>query len=141
MHEVLVNRIGSLSLPRKSVVRLTARPDMTLDVYRGRNTTTQQQPVWEQIDPWQVVPRQVFTPNDCLLISVAFVVLYPVGCLWVTRVRKRWGLGGVVGSSVGIVVRINNTVQKLSEYCNIGIMCTIKNQLNNIIQEASLIKK
>ena len=46
MHEVLVNRLGGLSLPRKSVVRLTDRPDMTLDVYRGRkqqynnNTTT-----------------------------------------------------------------------------------------------------
>ena len=26
-------------LPRKSVVRLTDRPDMTLDVYRGRKTT------------------------------------------------------------------------------------------------------
>ena len=32
-----------LSLPRKSVVRLTDRPDMTLDVYRGRKTTIQQQ--------------------------------------------------------------------------------------------------
>ena len=32
MHEVL---------PRKSVVRLTDRPDMTLDVYRGRKTTIQ----------------------------------------------------------------------------------------------------
>ena len=42
VHEVLVNRLGGLSLPRKSVVRLTARPDMTLDVYRGRKTTTQQ---------------------------------------------------------------------------------------------------
>ena len=42
MNEVLVNRIGSLSLPRKSVVRLTDRPYMTLDVYRGRKTTTQQ---------------------------------------------------------------------------------------------------
>ena len=31
-----------LSLPRKSVVRLTDRPDMTLDVYRGRKTTIQQ---------------------------------------------------------------------------------------------------
>ena len=41
MHEVLVNRLGGLSLPRKSVVRLTDRPDMTLDVYRGRNTTIQ----------------------------------------------------------------------------------------------------
>ena len=43
MHEVLVNRLGSLSLPRKSVVRLIDRPDMTLDVYRGRKTTVQQQ--------------------------------------------------------------------------------------------------
>ena len=34
MHEELVNSLGGLSLPRKSVVRLTDRPDMTLDVYR-----------------------------------------------------------------------------------------------------------
>ena len=40
--EVLVNRLGGLSLPRKSVVRLTDCPDMTLDVYRGRKTTMQQ---------------------------------------------------------------------------------------------------
>ena len=39
VHEVLVNRLGGLSLPRKSVVRLTDRPNMTLDVYRGRKTT------------------------------------------------------------------------------------------------------
>ena len=43
MHEVLVNRLGGLSLPRKSVVRLTDSSDMTLDVYRGRKTTMQQQ--------------------------------------------------------------------------------------------------
>ena len=43
VHEVLVNRLGGLSLPRKSVVRLTDRPDMTLDVYRGRKTTIKQQ--------------------------------------------------------------------------------------------------
>ena len=43
MHKVLVNRLGGLSLPKKSVVRLTNRPDMTLDVYRGRKTTMQQQ--------------------------------------------------------------------------------------------------
>ena len=43
VHEVLVNRLGGLSLPRKSVVRLTDRPDMTLDVHRGRKTTNQQQ--------------------------------------------------------------------------------------------------
>ena len=45
MHEVLVNRLGGLSLPRKSVVsvvRSTDCPDMTLDVYRGRKTTMQQ---------------------------------------------------------------------------------------------------
>ena len=43
MHEVLLNGLGGLSLPMKSVVRLTDRPDMTLDVYRGRKTTIQQQ--------------------------------------------------------------------------------------------------
>ena len=43
MHEVLVNSLGGLSLPRKSVVRLTDRPDMTSDVYHGRKTTIQQQ--------------------------------------------------------------------------------------------------
>ena len=39
MHEVLVNRLGGLSLPRESVGRLIDRPDMTIDVYRGRKTT------------------------------------------------------------------------------------------------------
>ena len=43
VHEVLVNRLGGLSLPRKSVVRLFDDPDMTLDVYCGRKTTVQQQ--------------------------------------------------------------------------------------------------
>ena len=41
MHDVLVNRLGGLNLPRKSVVRLTDRPDMTVDVYRGRKITMQ----------------------------------------------------------------------------------------------------
>ena len=52
MHEVLVNRLGGLSLPRKSVVRLTDRPDMTLDVYRGRKTTIQptNQPPYAKIN-------------------------------------------------------------------------------------------
>ena len=44
VHEVLVNRLGGLSLPRKSVVRLIDRPDITLDVYRGRKTTTTSSP-------------------------------------------------------------------------------------------------
>ena len=38
----LANRLGVLSLPRKSVVRLSDRPDMTLDVYRERKLTMQQ---------------------------------------------------------------------------------------------------
>ena len=43
VHEVLVNRLGGLNLSRKSVVKLTDRPDRTLYVYRGKennNTTT-----------------------------------------------------------------------------------------------------
>ena len=43
VQEVLVNRLGGLCLPKKSVVRLTDCPDMILDVYRGRKTTIQQQ--------------------------------------------------------------------------------------------------
>ena len=43
MHEVLVNRLEGLSLPRKNVVRLTDSPDMTINVYRGRETTIRQQ--------------------------------------------------------------------------------------------------
>ena len=42
MHEVLVNRLGGLSLPRKSVERLIDRPDMTIDVLPWTYTTTQQ---------------------------------------------------------------------------------------------------
>ena len=43
MHEVLVDRLGGVRLPRKSLVSLTDRPEMPLDVYRGRKTTIQQQ--------------------------------------------------------------------------------------------------
>ena len=50
VHEVLVNRLGGLSLPRKSMGRLTDRPDMTLDVYRGRKTTMQQQCNYEELN-------------------------------------------------------------------------------------------
>ena len=42
VHEVLVNHLGRLSLPRRSVVRLTDCPDMTSDVYRGHKTIKQQ---------------------------------------------------------------------------------------------------
>ena len=40
MHEVLGNHLGGLSLPRKSVVRLTDHPDVTLALYCGCNNTT-----------------------------------------------------------------------------------------------------
>ena len=43
MHEVLVKCLGGLSLPRKSVIRLTDRSEMTIVVYCGAKTTTQQQ--------------------------------------------------------------------------------------------------
>ena len=49
------NRLGGLSLPRKSTVRVPDCPDMTLDVYRGRKTTiqqyTQQQQSLTIVDP------------------------------------------------------------------------------------------
>ena len=37
-------------------------------------------------DPWQVVPRQIFTPDSRLLISTALVVVSRVSCLGVTGV-------------------------------------------------------
>ena len=40
MHKVLVNGLGGLSLPRKSVVRLIDLPVMTSAVDRGSKTTT-----------------------------------------------------------------------------------------------------
>ena len=54
MRKVLVNRLGGLSLPRKSVVRLTDRPDMTLDVYRGRRTTIQDNTIQLATGKWQL---------------------------------------------------------------------------------------
>ena len=63
MHELLVNRLGGLSLPRKSVVRLTDRPDMTLDVYRGRKTAMQQQ-------QQQLARLQSFSVTDLMLSGI-----------------------------------------------------------------------
>ena len=40
----------------------------------------------DQVDPWQVVPRQVFIPYSHLLISTVFVVAIHVGCLRVNGV-------------------------------------------------------
>ena len=38
VHEVIVKRLGGLSLPRKGVVMLTYHPDMTTAFYRRRKT-------------------------------------------------------------------------------------------------------
>ena len=40
VHGMLVNRLSGLSLHKKSVVRLTGRSDVIIDVYRGRKITT-----------------------------------------------------------------------------------------------------
>ena len=77
MHEVLVNRLGGLSLPRKSVVRLTDRPDMTLDVYRGRKTTDQHQQRQESKSrlaadrkPWNSITTDITFGGICGYIGL-----------------------------------------------------------------------
>ena len=73
VHEVLVNRLGVLRLPRKSVVRLTDRPDMTLDVYRGRKTTIQQQqPVQMNGSIGEWFRTTVTVRQGCLLSPTLF---------------------------------------------------------------------
>ena len=69
MYEVLVNRLGGLSLPRKSVVRLTDRPDMTLDVYVGRKTTT--------TTKFETIGMAAF--SSLIMISLPFKVLGQIG--------------------------------------------------------------
>ena len=84
MHKVLVNRLGGLSLPRKSVVRLTDRPDMTLDVYRGRKTTIQHRE--EHTSQLMISPQEV----DVLLKNINEDKFW---CLF-------WGLGGLGAASL-----------------------------------------
>ena len=56
VHEVLVNRLGGLSLPRKSVVRLTDRPDMfTVDVKQQCNNNNKYLP--DNLDKYLVLCR------------------------------------------------------------------------------------
>ena len=103
MHEVLVNRLECLSLPRKSVVWLTVRPDMTLDVYRGRKITTQ--PINQKdktTPPFCAIVGQgptvlaVGAGGGCLDIfslTYHFSLLSPP--LWETaRYRLKYGLKG-----------------------------------------------
>ena len=62
MHELLFNRLG-LSLHKKSVGRLTARPNMTFDVYRRRKTTTQPS---TQTKIYQMTVKQTYTQTMSL---------------------------------------------------------------------------
>ena len=82
MYEVLVNRLEGLSLPRKSAVRLTDRPDMTLDVYRGRKTTMQQN---------QNVSFDCKFTMEMLLKFKTCVCVYPNSRNDVPRVAQRYG--------------------------------------------------
>ena len=45
-----------LSLSRKSLVRLTDRPDMTIDVYRGRKTITHEHTISSGESTMPVLP-------------------------------------------------------------------------------------
>ena len=86
MLEVLVNRLGGLSLPRKSVVRLTDRPDMTLDVYRGRKTTIQQQ---QQVMPeYMYMYLDVSCHTSCTVTSkiLFFDLLMIIQGIWHTPI-------------------------------------------------------
>ena len=72
MHDGLVKRLGGLGLPRKSVVRLIDRSDMTLDVYRGRKTTMQQQQNSSHLSSTVVMPSSSLMNTrvcSCLLKS------------------------------------------------------------------------
>ena len=71
MHEVLVNRLGGLSLPRKSVVRLTDRPDMILDIYRGRKTTIQPTKCTGGVAFYQRLEGSKFASTKILLTTVS----------------------------------------------------------------------
>ena len=68
MHELLVNGLGGLSLPRKSVVRLTDHPDMTLDAYRGRKTTLQQQQLISAYDIGWMKQMKFYRQKFCHLL-------------------------------------------------------------------------
>ena len=75
VHEVLVNRLGGLNLPRKSVVRLTGHPDMTLDVYRGRKTTTQQQHLYVVLKNLWDDPNTRLAPLICSILNFKYTFI------------------------------------------------------------------
>ena len=68
MHELQIKRSGGLSLPRKSVVRLTDRLDMTIAVYRGGKTTIQHQ--------LQSIERNIEISTSCGTDHVYVIIRY-----------------------------------------------------------------
>ena len=74
MHKVLVNHLGGLSLPRKSVVRLTDRPNMTLDVSEGHKTTNQQQQQHNTEKELVVLSISVLSSNHLLKAKIAYSI-------------------------------------------------------------------
>ena len=76
MHEVLVNRLGGLSLPRKSVVRLTDRPDMTLDVDVKQQHNNNNK-VRLEISPQSSVQSEVY-PFDLNVLRIKETIC----CYW-----------------------------------------------------------
>ena len=72
MHEVLVNCLGGLSLPRISVIRLTDRPDMTSDVYCGRKTIKTRTHTHTHTDDFHAIK-----PSVCRLHCNRFILSIP----------------------------------------------------------------
>ena len=83
---VLFSRLG-ISLPWKSVVRLTDHSDMTIAVYHGRWTTTQQQltgtyrPWWKKICFVTWVPSEG-SDQSVHLQSLIYVFAVPMRLIW-----------------------------------------------------------
>ena len=118
MHEVLVNRLGGLSLPRKSVVRLTDRPDKTLDVYRGRKTTVQQQ---QQIPSMGISGCRHYQNVKSFTLYFFYEMgktrtygSYPVhgqvmlSCLQLAGVKQRYYLCSVIGRGINFVSKFSD---------------------------------
>ena len=79
MHEVLVKRLGGLSLHRTSVVRLTEtdQPDVITAVFYGRKTTTtQQQPTYQPKKFRTTVSLRSFKDAYLLYIFLLFTHIH-----------------------------------------------------------------
>ena len=102
MNKVLVNLLGGLSLPMKSVVRLTDRPDMTLDVYRGRKTTQQQQQIPKYLKMTSI-SVSVWTNSFIEKESLDSVTLW----IWMKQLKKTLAFLGKLLISYDCLLRIS----------------------------------